>query len=537
MKLKIFSINNIIKLMCLTLLLSCSKSGNIEEQVAGENEVLLNILVSGIEESGKLDASVANASAISNDVLLNIPQEVTSAGGYSMEIYAGHIPSNNILDNSSSIKSKISGKKLGAAMESGVKYRIIFYEIINGTEIFFKTEEITTGSSAFSTTIKATKNYKWYAYSYNDATMPAMVDDLDNPVIPSKTDAPLLMASGTIAGGPFNAASKHLAIVFKHKVSKVELIIDAANAFATAILALNVNFQNFNLTAHNFDLRTGQLSGSAISTQAIPTSPILFESTGATGYESSQQKSTNSYYTSSQLASIQFKISLLTILKYGTNTETVINSNNVKTGTVNYTTPLPNTRLASVNVQAGAPINGTIWSTGNLYYDQFAADPFKYRFQDPVTSGQTAACNHYFQWNSKLPRNITGGDDYAYLNSSYVGDPCAEVYPKGTWKTPSTADFTSLQTALANSPRNGAVYFEASNGERVNFHEAGWLTSGSNACPNPSNTDDGLYWSTTQYNTNQGLVLEIDERGGTGAGNEVANYNKRYGMSVRCIKK
>lgn len=514
----------------------CSKSNsqNGEENFVGDANV--KISVSGIEDVKNSSNTIGKLGSVVLQENVNEPQEVYAVEGYLMEVYAGELPKSPTNSGSESLKKKIQGDKLASVMTSGVKYRIIFYELVNGNEVFFKTEEITAGSTPFSTTIKATKNYKWYAYSYNDFTMPAMVADVNNPIVPSKTDAPLLMASGSISGGPYNGPSQHIGIIFKHKVSKVELIIDAANAFATAITVLNANFQNFNLTSHNFNLKTGLTSGPALSTTPIPSSNLTFESIGAVGFETSKKKSSNPYYTSTQLASIGFRISTLSILEYGLIPQTVIGPLNPKSGTVNFTTPLPNVRLASVNVQAGAPINGIIWATGNLYYDPLAADPFKYKFDEPVSSGQIADCNHYWQWNSKLPRSITGGSDYAYENSAYKGDPCAEVYPKGTWKTPSTSDFTSLQTAIANNPRNGAVYFQASNGERVNFHEAGWLVSGSNACPTPANTNDGLYWSTNSHSTNNGLVLEIDERGGTGAGNEVANYNKRYGMSVRCIR-
>ena len=515
--------------------IACETKDSPENIIEDKNNNVVFFTVSGIADITDIEDGKQAGLYPYN----NVEQQKVIVGGDGYEIEFTKASDDLTIGS----KLNFSKDRVAAAMTAGTGYRILFYEIKSGDEIYFKSDGITAGTTAFSTKLPAQKTYKWYAYSYNQSTVPSLPVDVNNPVIQSRTDAPLLLAAGQISTGTLGSPSQHIAITFTHKVAKVRAVIDARGLIATGITSLQANFSNFNLTTHNFNIKSGAAIGSAASSTAVPTNSLSFENIGPTEASTAVKRSTDEYYTSTASVSVSVTVSQLTITRYGSGSSTIVSSGSPKSGTLNFSTGLPAIKNAKLNFVQGGTIGGTVWATGNLYYDGTAPDPFKYRFDSERTQGQTASCNYYWQWNSLFPRSVTGGKDYAYQNPSYVGDPCSKVYPAGTWKTPSESDFKSLNSSVAqpNSPRNGAIYFTSSSGVRVYFHEAGWLeefepVTDSDNCK-VNNTNDGHYWSSTSVDSKEARELEVDERGGSNLGNTMMTDDKRMGFSVRCIRK
>lgn len=408
-------------------------------------------------------------------------------------------------------------------MAIGKKFRILFYEVANGNEIFRESVEITVASQRYLHTLAAGVTYNWYAYSYDDTQSIPLPSNLNSPDIESRTDAPLLYDSGTVTMTP--NTEPRIDIEFEHQIAKVEVKVDGIQVFANSFVTLAAKFDNLPLVTKNFSLKQGTLA-SQVSSSTIFNGAINFIDDGSPAIK----KSTNVVYTAA-LTSLPILFTNITINKSGQNV-VLVASTAPRSAVVNGFSIDPKfIKRAAVDLKYKGGVIGTNeWAQGILYYDP--SDPANpYKISEAFMAGTTHSCNYYWNWNTLYPRSVTG----ASTTAAQVGDPCSKVYPLGAWRTPTTADFGTLNIAIANNPENGGLYFDASNGERVYFHEAGWATSTSNPCA-IDNTNDGFFWSSNAYSSTQGRALEVDDRGGAGAGNGIVNHPKNYGFCIKCIR-
>ena len=510
--------------LCFT---ACKSEDSVHEQQIAKTQV--SFVLNGITDAteGPLLSNVQKiASTAKSRTAAPAAKVRESLGNFDWELSAAssniqHIKKTANVKSSSSALKKVAATR--TSMPNGRKYRILFYELSGGQEIYRHTEEVEVSTNPFTISLAANAQYKWYAYSYNDVNAVPLPTDLSDPTIPTRTNAPLLFDQGQFTN---DVATERIEIEFEHKISKIEVMVNGTGVFANSISSLQAKYVNVPLTTHNFSIKSGAVVGNSIST--VNSNDAITFSNYGTPAAANIKISTNELYTSTALAQVSVQFNELTINKTGVNSQ-LISSSSPRTATIaGFVNPIGNIRRAHVNLlYKGGVIGDKTWAEGNLYYD--STDPSNpYKFADPVSNGQTAACNHYWNWNTELPRSMTG----AALTP--VGDPCAKVYPANAWRTPSRADFADLGTAYPNNPENGAVYFNALNGEKVHFHEAGWVI-GTNCTV--ANTNDGIYWSSEQGTaTTRGYSLEIDERGGVGAGNEITQYAKTHGLSIRCVR-
>ncbi|MCA5004947.1 fibrobacter succinogenes major paralogous domain-containing protein [Sphingobacterium bovistauri] len=524
--------------------ISC-KSEKSEINENSDKIVDVSFEVGGIEDPVIYDVqsnttNIINNSKSSKEFNTN---NIISGEDFFIE-FTNSTPSNNHVKHalSSNLWDKKSNKSALTFMQGSTVYKMLIYENINGVETFKNDVTVNVGQAFFKISLDIDRVYTYYAYSYNNTTIPPLPADFDNPIIESKNNAPFLLATGTINLGQ---TPHREVLTFKHKTSRISVAIDALSYFASAITNVSAKINNVVLTTHDFNLKNGARVGNAKSS-ILSNSSLTFgnlnESLGSAA--SAQKVSDNKLYTSSALSEIDFSITNLTVLK-NNQSITLVPNGSLKTATVNgFVGGLGTVYRVYAYIWQGQPIGNNVWATGNLFYD---ATSSSFKFDQPYMSRVQHSCNHYFEFGKLYPKGINNTNpSLALIN----GDPCAKVYPENTWRTPSLSDLESLgktSYGYENDPltvgstcRNdcrGYVYFNANNGEKVYFHEAGWIT-GSNCTV--ANVNDGLYWSSTQgSNNNNGTSVEIDERGGNGdsAGNEiVTTYPKTYGFSIRCVK-
>lgn len=431
--------------------------------------------------------------------------------------------------NNLGMKGKASvGKKSAAplsnvpkGMKIGKKYRILFYEVRGGSEIYRESAEITVSNARYTLNLKADVKYRWYAYSYNDEKAISLPADVNNPIIETRTDAPFLYAEGEILTSYLSES--FIDIQFEHKVSKIELKVDASLMFANSFNNLKANFNKLALTSQGFGLKSGVLATPVLSSVDY-NGAIIFKD----DISPAIKISVNELYTTNPITNFNVTFSEIRLNKSGSSVNLISSSDPARTAVIEgFSNSSESLKRGLVTlIYKGAEVGGVEWSKGILYYDP--TDNFnKYKISEPFLTRTIHNCNYYWNWNSLYPRSMTNDETIT------SGDPCKEVLPKNTWRTPTAQDFRRLNIAVPNNPENGAVYFNGLNNQRVYFHEAGWITN--NRCK-VSNDNDGMYWSSDSYNNTHGVTLEVDERGGTGAGNRVTDYSKKYGMTIKCIK-
>lgn len=507
---------------------SCKKDDNGSPDKSGTVTISVNVQDQSLVGLGRSEGNLQIAS-FSSDFLIDSSDKARDHRFenfvWSLTPEIESVSSNNKLKSNNLTKKLVAPFASGiASMEIGRKYRILFYEVVGGNEIFRESKEITVSTDRFNLYLAANITYRWYAYSYNDENDIPLPMDVNNPVIETRTDAPFLYDQGEITTN--SSTETKIDIQFEHKISKIEIKVDARELFANSFVSLQANFVNLALTTHGFGLKSGSLSGPALSTYNS-NDPVVFN----TGVSPAVKISTNILYTSTALSNLQVHFSDIQINKSGSNITLISPANPVTADIGGFSLNIEVLRRAIVALKyKGGVIGDYEWAQGILYYDH--TDPLNpYKISEPFMVGTTHPCNYYWNWQSLLPRDLTG-EDTPY---NAVGDPCLEVLPKGSWRTPTIVDFSNLNEAFPANPSNynGAVYFNANNGEKVYFHEAGWTDD--RDC-DVDNTNDGLYWSSNPNNTSYAYVLEIDERGGSGLGNEIASYSKDKGMTVKCIR-
>ncbi|MEN5054015.1 hypothetical protein [Sphingobacterium kitahiroshimense] len=520
----------LIYLLCLISLLfttvlfnSCERTE--EKDISQSSNVSISVsqikapvvLVSDIGNMQSTKALKGETSGVSTKTFLNEVNFSDFSWSTSPDV------NSTIKNNSMSNKRSAVSTTNVTAMGFGKKYRVLFYEVKDGSEIYRESAEITVASSKYTLDLKSNVTYRWYAYSYNDDKPIPMPKDLSNPVIETRTDAPFLYDEGKITTNSLSGSI--IDVQFEHKISKIELKVDASPIFANSFNSLKANFVKLPLTTQGFGLKTGSLATQMLTTSES-NSVITFKDEASP----STKISTNELYTTSPITNIQVSFTEIAINKSGNRIDLIKSSNPRLALIQGFSASSESLKRGLVTLKyKGTVIGNTEWAYGILYYDP-TDNINQYKISEPYLVGTTHECNYYWNWNSLYPRSMTNDETVTF------GDPCKEVLPKNTWRTPTTADFRNLNVAIPNSPENGAVYFTGSSntGERVYFHEAGWITD--NDC-DVSNTNDGMYWASDSYSSTRGVTLEVDERGGTGAGNRVTDYPKDRGMTIKCVKK
>lgn len=503
---------------------ACSKE-NSNSSFSRKGEVIINLigiksnLFKGERFLNSSKSSIASNRTTSNEIEITEENFNRFSWGLSLESFEKEGLDSKHNNKASSNALSLQNTTERMPMEKGKKFRILFYEISNGDEIYRESAEITVADQRYTMRLAPNTTYKWYAYSYDNTSSIPLPADLISPQINTKTDAPLLYDHGIVSIN--ESEENRVDIEFAHQISKIEVQVNALQVFANNFVSLQAKLNSLPLITKNFSIKQGSL-GAEITSSINTSENLVFINDGSPAIK----KSTNQLYTA-VFTSIPITFSQLIINKSGSNVELINSSDPKQANITGFANDVMSLKRGVVELKyKGGVIDGKEWAQGILYYDPSDINN-PYKISEPFLVGTTHACNYYWNWNSILPRSITGNETIQY------GDPCREVMPKNTWRTPTNQDFASLNVAIPNNPTNGAVYFNAQNGERVYFHEAGWITN--NNC-SVSNSNDGIYWSSEAYSTSRGYSLEIDERGGSGTGNEITHYPKNYGMSIKCIR-
>ncbi|HIC8646245.1 TPA: hypothetical protein ACW7X5_003522, partial [Elizabethkingia meningoseptica] len=208
-----------------------------------------------------------------------------------------------------------------------------------------------------------------------------------------------------------------------------------------------------------------------------------------------------------------------------------------------------------ITLKTTGDVAGNEWALGNLWYDKNETDErFRYKFRPDDTtsrSGSTYRDTDYWGWGSELP-----GTASATSPSTFV-DPCSRVYPAGTWRMPTRANFQALirltptstpdtGTILPslNNPNGTAYYIQTGNlsYQAMKFRdtpaEKKWVqfTYDSNyrLDPNYVGVSGGKFWTSNLYTSNSAYYASF---GGialyTGSSFFLTN---NYLLNIRCVK-
>lgn len=170
----------------------------------------------------------------------------------------------------------------------------------------------------------------------------------------------------------------------------------------------------------------------------------------------------------------------------------------------------------------GIVVAGYTWAPGNL-------TKVGYVFQFHTTQSQYSGIwngGDYWNWNVLDPYTYTT----VITSWNYVNDPCSQVAPTGTWRTPTSGEMQALvNTVNSWGALNGVSgrFFGPNN--ELFLPAAGWRESRTTTMTNKNVA--ALYWTNTAANTGYAYALGIQNN------NVRLDYliPRAKGVSIRCI--
>ncbi|MVZ64664.1 hypothetical protein GQF61_02275 [Sphingobacterium sp. DK4209] len=246
-------------LLSSSLLSSCAKDKAV---VSGEPGKLV-ISVAGImaqddPNSSTFASGAASARGIALNAIDNKNVESVEVSDFTLDIVSSvkDLSEETSIITPSVIKSRTvsSSNGLRAAvtqMQTGTKYRII---LVNTSNNKIESSEIATAGTLLEIDVYKGQDYKWFAYSYNtEDVIPA--PDLANPTIVSKTNLPLLYASGIVNAS--TVGTTPISINFKHQLAQLQVEVDTRGLFG-GIESLAAEFSGDCIMTGNFNILTGE---------------------------------------------------------------------------------------------------------------------------------------------------------------------------------------------------------------------------------------------------------------------------------------
>lgn len=529
-------------LTSMVFIVSCSKDEQQPLEVA--ETAMMKVSVAGIEGSDIVVShpigKTARSKSTSTDEKIVKFADFDVATSFIEDGYGEAI--------SAKAASTSSGKKANTSMNPGVKYRLLLY-LANGQ--FSKSVEITAGTPMLIP-VKSGQKYTWIAYSYNTSDAVTDVVNYANPSIPTSVTKELLYANGQITISSVIGANDLLPITFKRKLGRVGVEINAGGIFAKDITQAVISFQDTYFKEGTFNLKTGLVSNF--------TAPTV--QTTLTGTAPESYIRTLYYYTAdtaTAIADLRVKLESIKLKNdRGVEKSYTVNAvfSNIGANGIGFIPATGTSHKAAINIlQSGIPMGSTIWAPANLYYDALAAVGYRYKFRSEpsnifnTTTVITEMNKEYWQW---MPDGLVPySPSYQPTNSGPHKDPCLQVYPAGTWRMPTSAEFQSL---VSNASASGGVNSTARNryitfsqaGKSVTFPTLGYRQNGNSATITDWNSQStyraiGYYWSSTPETSNDAYYLEIDQTNISNASNfsldVPENLDVENGATVRCVKK
>ncbi|MDF2514904.1 MAG: hypothetical protein K0R59_200 [Sphingobacterium sp.] len=320
-------------------------------------------------------------------------------------------------------------------MVAGSKYRLLLYKVLDNTLV--SNTETSAGTSPV-VQVQGGQSYKWYAFSTNEATTPD-VDAAGNVMASAIANKDVLYAAGT-----FNAVAgeNNLDIVFKRHTSRIAVNLNVRGLFgtvngSTAIeLGTGATAAEFNSVVQTGDLNL--LTGEYSNLQSVPAivGDAMQNKTDNGGAAGATK--TAFFYSVKPMAlaanTLKVRLKKLDITLDDDASIRSFVGVTIPSGNSNVDAAIGSTHTVNLNlIEPAVAVKNVLWARTNLFYQQNAPDRYKFRMSNDKNPDVNV---DYWRALSDTP---TGSG-----SSIVVADPCAKVYPLGTWRMPTSAEFMSL---------------------------------------------------------------------------------------------
>lgn len=505
---------------CLSLhgVSSCSKSEPSPDPVNPEDLTKLTVQVLGIVDLEEVElaikptASTGVGRAATEDTRTEDAGTFESYDGFDAitSVAQSAVQKKKVVVSAGSIAVKSGTSLMAAAMGNGIKYRLLLYSTKTGSEVFWKSVELSS-AGAIGQTVDVVKgeSYKWYAFSYNTT---ASIPDVDpnNPVIAAGNND-LLYASGAVTVTGAGTVNKPLAISFVHKMAQIVVEFDARGMFTDNITALGMTFGGNMLKTANMTIKTGAMSA------PVAYSPAAIDISKFVNVETNYNDRKKAYFYTAEtgtMTNMKVFLNNLTItIENGTSRVFPAMSKEFNFASVpavvgkSYTAKID--LIESPVIVNATGLTNVKWGRANLFHKgDGQRNPYRFRMQN---SGVYNSTNQdLFRFLEALPGNAAIIFFGGFITNYTQVDPCGLVHPVNTWRTPTRAEYTALSAVTTGRTFSGSDYVQytgaASNvgspypNKDLRFDRHGWHQKGMSGIiyyPWVFTPRDGFYWSST----------------------------------------
>ncbi|WP_411898365.1 hypothetical protein [Elizabethkingia occulta] len=548
---------------------SCSSRDDKSEDLNNSAKATLNFNIVGIENAGGISAS---ASANKQNGVLTGSSVITKENTISLKDFDVLTSMEKVETGGLGALASSSGMNGALAatqpMNAGVKYLIQVY--VAGTNTNPVVNTVATAGVNPSITVPAGQSYDWYVFSTNDATAPV----INNGVISSSTIANKdVLYAKSAAPVSVQNGQNDLAVSFRRNTVRIDVNVDARGLFGKIDNTTTVELGTGMGGSFASVVKSGDLNiftGAYTNIQAVPalvSGSNMVNTVGAQGDAGATK--TASFYTvdaSANAIPANLSVRLGTL---GVN----MDDNTLRTfsgASVAYTntaiTPVIGTQylLNARMIESGIAQGTAIWARTNLQYAEYATDKYRFLPTNDIAINQllnildlvqlgfggntitNKITNLYWNFNASTPEGASGS-----------GDPCALVYPTGKWRTPTSAEFTSLGTPAGAAGRYFAGQWPIPgtvdsafpvHSQRLFIPMYGYRASTGNVLDTPSALLPGAaasvtsnYWTSNNSGANgvkffRSLTTVLSVIGLDTGYSTPTEFGAGKGMSVRCVR-
>lgn len=436
------NMKNLASLLILCVLFAgfTSCSSKDEQMVPTEDGTVIKVGVKGIEEviSGNSSGTGLKMSSDENKSLSqsslvslgNVDALIDFEEG-SMSQADAFVKMRTNLSDTLGKKASSNGLKAVASslMDNGVRFRLLIYD---ASQVLVVNQVISSGTDP-QIQVNANKAYTWYAISVNEKD--ANVPDINGSGIVSRAgleNKDVLYAMGninTVAG------ENYLGIIFKRMTARVQVKLNVRGLFArienSSSISLVKNSTNSTvLQMGDLNVMTGQFANIVDVNKAVVASSMVEESGNPTG-----TVKIASFFTlnTAPIAANSFKMKFNTL-------KVTLDDSRVRTFTpVTYTYPgaytptIGGTYGLNIRlIESPVKIKGVLWARSNLIYNANETDRYRLK-SNPGGSTPATKDTEFWNWKSTTPTGVSANID-----------PCASVYPAGTWRMSTKQEWESI---------------------------------------------------------------------------------------------
>ncbi len=525
---------------------SCQKDAESHEIIVDKG-VVLNVSVAGIE------TNIKTKSGQSNIIPPTHTQAVTS------DMFA--VINYNSVDNAPLFKSESDPRPTHKPMSINTTYAVLVYKYTQLGDVKSNVELVAWSNglvgSATPITLpsidqSANVYYEMVAYSYNDLseqglpiqnTLSERMGTPYSPEIRIPEDRDFLTYRRKILGADL-VRNKDFSILFVPVSAKLNIRLDAGTitsalhqAAGHVTIGSGINKYAMSLFSGNVIETTRTEEEKIIQTFSfdVETNPLESVEVPIYFYKSIQGKAED--------LGLVLNMTRLKIAENGKPTAVKVdyasNSNPYKYAIKDELLKNKMESEANIYFQNGFLDGTVLWAYGNLYYDS-TKDVHKYRIRANARDGRAQKESDYWRFGGLIPTEAW--EDTAVEPK----DPCKEILPKNTWRSPSIAEFTALfenNTVLeikegqdtddtGNSYRLTQV--SSTIGSSIRFYSFGYYIA--NTSTVLTGALFGGYFRSNETGTRK-IFHTSTVNGGPAEGTQTATtYDKYHRINIRCVR-